>query len=785
MVTTNKVFYFLLLLFLNALSTFAQKNTISGHISDSQTGEKIINAVIYQEGTKNYTYSNNFGYYILAINNIDSVVINVSNIGYTEIRKIVPFQTIVDVDFELISDNQIKEITISGRIPIQDKIETGNIDLKINDIKQLPLIAGESDVMKVFHLMPGVQSGSEGSSALYVRGGSPDENLILLDDVPLYYVNHLGGFISVFNSDAIKNVTMIKGGFPARYGSRLSSVVDVRMKEGNMKEFHGNIGIGLTSSKFNLEGPIKKDKSSFIISGRAFLLGLLAQPLSRLVTNAMVGYNFYDLNAKMNYIINQKNKLYFSFYKGDDNVMVRFKQGDINKIKANNTTRWGNTLVAGRWNKVYSSGLFSNATISYTKYRYGSSIDYTDNAEDQTYHYEFETMVNDLSVLSDFEYTASKSIKFRFGSKSILHHFKPGFSYYQYNKSDEFDTDTAYGYSSVNAVENALYSEGEFKAGKFFSGNIGFHASHYYVDNHAFFSPEPRIIAVFKPIKYFSIKLSYARMQQRVHLLTSNTVSLPMDVWVPATSDLMPSNSNQYALGFYSSLFKGNYEFSIESYYKTSDHLIAYKEGATYRSVSKNWIDKLETEGIGTSYGTEVLIQKKTGNLTGWIGYTFAKTERKFANLNNGNAFPFKYDRRHDISIVVLYKLNNHINLSMNWVYGSGYPYTLPIAKYEGVNNGTTNLNSYYLPDIWYNENVLIYADRNSYRMRPYHRLDLGINLTKQKKYGNRTWSFSIYNVYNRQNPYYYYTKAVGSEMKLYQQSLFPIIPSVSYSYSF
>jgi hypothetical protein len=351
--------------------------------------------------------------------------------------------------------------------------------------------------------------------------------------------------------------------------------------------------------------------------------------------------------------------------------------------------------------------------------------------------------------------------------------------------SEETKTDTSFGYENIRVFESSIYIENEFKIGKYVSGNIGINANLYYVDNKGLFSPEPRILLNFNIPKKASVKLAYTRMQQNVHLLTSNTVSLPMDIWVPSTIEMPPSHSQQYSAGFYKTMFNGKAELSIETYYKTSNNLITYKEGTSYRSVSKNWTDKLENGGKGTSYGAEFLLQKKHGKLTGWLAYTYAKTNRQFDELNFGKTFNFKYDRRHDISITASYKINTGIDISGTWVFGTGYPFTLPVGKYESVNTGTTNLNNNTVSDIWYNEIILTYADRNEYRMRTYHRLDFSVNLKKEKKNGIRTWSFNIYNTYNRQNPYYYYTKTINSELKLYQQSLFPIIPSVSYNYTF
>ncbi len=778
-----KHFIILILTFLQ-FSLSAQTVTISGFVTDAETGEQIINALVIEKGSSVSAVSNNFGWFSLKINKKDTIALIVSSIAYisTEL-KVSNFSEILHI--KLTFDNQIEEITIIGEIPVEQRIEIGTLEIPINQLNNIPVIGAEADIMKVYQLMPGIQSGNEGSSGLYVRGGSPDENLILLDDVPLYYVNHLGGFVSVFNTDALKNVNLIKGGFPARYGGRLSSIMNVRMKEGNMNEHKGSIGIGMITSKLSLEGPILKDKSSYFFSARGFLWGFLFKPISRIITNASIGYDFYDLNAKINTKLSDKDRLFFSFYKGDDDVVVKFREKDANtNTNANSILRWGNTLLAARWNRLYNPNLFSNTILSYTKYRYGSLLDYSDKTESQEYKYEFNTGIDDITLKSDFEYSVNPNYDMRLGIKNIFHTFSPGFSYYMFD-SEETKTDTSFGYENIRVFESSIYIENEFKIGKYVSGNIGINANLYYVDNKGLFSPEPRILLNFNIPKKASVKLAYTRMQQNVHLLTSNTVSLPMDIWVPSTIEMPPSHSQQYSAGFYKTMFNGKAELSIETYYKTSNNLITYKEGTSYRSVSKNWTDKLENGGKGTSYGAEFLLQKKHGKLTGWLAYTYAKTNRQFDELNSGKTFNFKYDRRHDISITASYKINTGIDISGTWVFGTGYPFTLPVGKYESVNTGTTNLNNNTVSDIWYNEIILTYADRNEYRMRTYHRLDFSVNLKKEKKNGIRTWSFNIYNTYNRQNPYYYYTKTINSELKLYQQSLFPIIPSVSYSYTF
>jgi len=640
--------------------------------------------------------------------------------------------------------------------------------------------------------MPGVQSGSEGSSGLYVRGGSPDQNLMLLDDVPLYYVNHLGGFVSTFNTDAINTVKLIKGGFPAQYGSRLSSILDIRMKDGNMKEFHGKGMIGLVAAKLSIEGPIKKDTSSYIISYRRMLYDLITQPVSKLINDGGggFGYHFYDFNAKINHQFSDKNRIFLSVYLGDDKFNVNYKEKDNKgKNKVKNKLKWGNNLVAFRWNHTYNSKLFSNVTLAYTRYRFMTEFSNknTQNNENLKSFRSFKSGIYDTSAKIDFEYFAGSNYKIKFGLSGIYHKFTPGIN--KINREEEgFSTiDTIFGNKDIYALENAVYVENELKIGNRFSANVGFRAASYIVNQKSFYSLEPRLLFNYLLTDNMSFKVSYATMQQNVHLLTSSGVGFSKDLWVPATKKLVPEQSQQFALGIAKSIEGGIYEFSIESYYKKMQHLIAYKEGATYINSTSDWEDKVEITGEGESYGLEFLIQKKEGKSTGWVSYTYSKSNRQFENINNGITYPYKYDRQHDISIVFNHKLKKNIDFSATWVFGSGNPVTLATGKYIIPNN----YGNFHIDDINFHDFAAeadIYKGKNNFRMRAFHRLDIGFNFRKQKKRGIRSWNISVFNLYNRQNPYYYffdYKDETSDKLVLKQQSLFPIMPSISYSYKF
>ncbi len=760
----------------------AQQVLISGFIIDGSNGEKLIGANIYDQVSKTGGVSNNYGFFSIGVTAGDSVELIFSYIGYKSKVQKLSAKTNQAINVELASGNLLDEVVISAEndTPIDKRNEMGVLTIPVKQIENMPAIGGESDILKALQLMPGVQSGNEGNSGIYVRGGSPDQNLILLDDVPLYYVNHLGGFVSTFNTDAISNIKLIKGGFPARYGSRLSSVIDIRMKDGNQKEFHGSAMIGMVASKISVEGPIKRDTTSYIISFRRFMYDLITKPVSKIVFDGVgIGYSFYDFNAKINHRLSDKDRLFISCYAGDDKISFRVKDKNTNETSVmENSTHWGNTLAALRWNHIYGHKLFSNTTVTYTRYRYKTELSNNTKAEDytKTLYNSYISGIYDLNAKIDFEYFINSSYKIKFGGNGIYHTFKPGVTEYRIGENNTYSTDTVFGNYNLKAKEGAIYLENEFSLWKKINFNIGGRITSYYVNDTNFYFPEPRILTNIIITNRFSVKASYALMQQNVHLLSSSGVGMATDLWLPATKIVPPEKSQQYSLGVAQTLKNNTIEFSVEAYYKKMTNLISYKEGAIFTGLLSDWQYNVENHGVGKSYGIEFLFQKKAGRTTGWIGYTLSRTTRQFANLNNGEPFTYKYDRTHDISIVWIYNLNENVNISATWVFGTGNAFTLA--------TGTYNI----ITDDGYEE-VHIYDGINTFRMKPYHRLDFGINFHKQKKWGERTWNVSIYNVYNRQNPYYYFYKNVDvygyTQRKLYQQSLFPIIPSVSYSFKF
>ncbi len=775
-----KIFISLILIIIST-NIFAQ-TTLSGYVTDKQSGERLIGATVINNSTHTGAVSNSFGFFSLHLPSGQSnTTISISFVGYKKYNFNLNYKKDTLVYIALEPGNEINEVVVTNKKRIDQSSEIGVSRISAQTIKRLPEIGGEADVFKVLQLLPGVSQGNEMSAGLYVRGGSPDQNLVLMDDVPVYYVNHLGGFVSTFNADAINSIKIIKGGFPARYGSRLSSVVDIRLKDGNNQMFQGNGSIGLVSSKVAIQGPIIKSKASFIISYRRMYYDLLSVPITKLTCEGWVlGYNFYDCNAKFNYQINQNNRCYLSFYSGDDRFYMKDtpdSSDDTQKSKL--TTRWGNNIASLRWNHTFSSKLFLNTTLAYTRYRYKNIDGFTDSDDSISTKLIKISSIRDWIAKLDMEYYPVNNMTVRVGVNGTMHHFIPTKTESQGTSEIQNQTVSKYNNSQYNATELGAYIEDELNFNNRFNGNFSARYTNYQIDGASFNSIEPRIAINIPFCQYYSLKGGYSLMHQNVHMLSLKGYVFPIDYWVPATSSLKPENSEQVNFGISHSSKNKIYEMSIEAYYKTMNHLIEFKQGVSSLSGVTNWQSKVVNEGTGISKGIEVMLKKKAGRYTGWIDYTLSKTTRQFDELNNGKTFPYKFDRRHAVNIVGLYKINDIIDLSATWVYKSGSPYTAAIGSYssEDEDGGLYT--------------ALIYSSRNAYRMKDYHRLDLGINFKKENKWsGDRIWNISIYNVYNRLNPYYYYWKledADGNTIKpqLKAVSFFCFLPSFSYSLSF
>lgn len=768
---------------------FGQKFTISGYVKDAATGESLIGSAILNRKTLQGTTANVHGFYSITLS-ADSAQLVYSYVGYTPIQLKLLLKSDTTIDIGLNNANQLEEVVVNATRAdeIQEITQMSSINVPIEQLKNLPALLGQVDVLKVLQLMPGVKS-SEGSTGLYVRGGGPDQNLMLLDGVPVYNAAHLFGFFSVFNADAINRVELIKGGFPARYGGRLSSVIDINMKDGNMKEIHGEGSIDIIAAKFTIEGPIKKDRTSFLVSGRRTYIDVLAAPFILAAnTNSSyktrAGYFFYDLNTKFNHIINKRNRIYLSTYLGDDKAYASEKSTDPDEVYRDEYgLKWGNIITAFRWNSVIGPRLFSNVTATYSKYRFtvyntNEYRSYNDTqGEIKHYRTEYISGIRDWAMKVDFDFIPSPAHYIRFGAGTIAHRFSPGA--YTYNIEDT-EADTTVGAKKIDALEFSSYIEDDLKITDELKVNFGTHFSSFYVDNKWYYSVQPRVSARYLITKDLSLKASFASMMQYIHLLTNAGLGLPTDLWVPSTGLVRPQRANQVALGLARN-FKSIYEVSLEGYYKKMYNLIEYKEGTSFLNVQEDWQSKVATGGQGESYGSELLLQKKTGKVTGWIGYTISWTNRQFDELNNGKWFPYKYDRRHDVSAAMTHAWNDRMDFSMVWVYGTGNAVTLPTASYKSSETLTSNTSFRS-----FGQELYYYGDRNSFRMRAYHRLDLSISWWKTKKWGRSKWTVAVYNVYSRRNPFFMnMTYDKDGNRKFAQYSLFPIIPSINYSLKF
>ncbi len=793
-----KQLFFLTLCF-SCQILLAQKNastrfTISGYVSDAESGERLIGASVYDRQTGQGTVTNTYGFYSITLAS-DTVKLAVSFLGFNAQLETFYLNADRNLNYELTSGANLKEVTITAERyeRIEERAQMGRIDVPIEQIKRVPALLGEKDLLKALQLLPGVSAGGEGQSGIYVRGGGPDQNLILLDGVPVYNASHLFGFFSVFNTDAIKDVSLTKGGFPARYGGRLSSVIEVNMKEGNDQEFHGEGAVGIVASRLTLEGPIVKDKSSFIISGRRTYIDLLTRPLIKSALKGegqegVLGYFFHDINAKVNYKISDRDRVYLSFYGGRDKFYVDLAEKNTNyKYRVENKLGWGNITTALRWNHLLNQKLFSNTTLTYSRYNFNTLSAFEEfylannQQQESSFSLDYFSGIDDLAGRVDFDYAPNPGHAVKFGTSGIYHTFHPGlFSSRIKDTESNYLLNTTLGQPDVFATEYTLYVEDDWKATSRLRINVGLHYGGFLTEKGKHYgSLQPRFNARYMLNQGWAIKTAYSTMQQNIHLLTNETIGLPTDLWLPSTDVVRPQTSWQVATGV-AKTFGNDYEFSVEAYYKEMDNVIAFKEGASLFSF-RNWEERV-TQGVGDAYGAEFFVQKKTGRFSGWVGYTLSWTYRKFDEINFGKRYPYRYDRRHDFEIVGSYKFSDRVQLSGTWVFATGNAVTLGTSKIFRPYDNYTDINTHI-------------TERNNYRLAPYHRLDIGVDFTKQKKRHQRTWSFGAYNMYSRANPFFLYlsteytidpaTGQITRKSALKQTALFPVIPYVSYGFKF
>jgi len=775
-----------------------KRYTIKGYIRDRKTFESLIQANLYEPDHLSGTVSNNFGFFSISLPE-GRVRLKCSYVGYNPFEKDIILTQDTLINFALAPKIELDEIAVVGlRVPGRVKsTRTGTVNVPMDQIKGVPVFLGEVDVVKSLQLLPGIQSGGEGISGLYVRGGGPDQNLVLMDDVPVYNVGHMLGFFSIFNADAINNVTVIKGGFPARYGGRLSSVVDIRMYDGNAQEYKGSASIGLLSSRLALEGPLVKDKASFSVSFRRTYFDLITSSF-QINSDEKSRYYFYDFNTKFNYRFSEKDRVYVSTYNGKDMYALEYNEQEIpiklaDGISTNETvtTRdvndlgWQNFVAAARWNHIFGDKMFSNLTLTYSNYKFlmQQKNNYQKDENWVVTKQKYFSGIRDLGAKIDIDYYSSPNHYIRFGGSFTFHTFYPGIDLEESQIANEEPVDTVLGGNNMYRPEMRLYFEDDFLLFPRLKINIGGHFSAFQTENKLYWSAEPRLSARYLIHDRISLKAAYSEMTQYMHLLRTSTVSMPTDMWLPVSDEIKPMRSSQAALGFEYEIRKG-INLSIEGYYKNFRDILTYKESAGFFDFSSDWKNKL-TSGKGESYGVELLVHKKSGKLSGWLGYTWSNTTNQFAEINDGKEYDADFDRTHDVSIFTSYKFSPKVDLGMTWMFGTGSPITLPESKYHAPDLPTAEQPIYKT----YNQH---FSKRNGYRMPNFHRMDIGVNFKKQLKRGSRIWSIGVINLYGRQNPFFLYVaddinEKTGEDYRsLKQFSIFPFpLPYVRYTIRF
>jgi len=787
------------LIFLIPIGIFSQqsesdpKYTINGYIKDANNGETLIGAAAYISEISSGATSNEYGFYAINVP-AGEYTIEYSYLGYETQKLKIKLDQDITLDVELETESaKIEEVIITAEPEDENvtKVEMSVNKLDIGTIKKMPSLLGEVEIIRGLQLLPGVTSVGEGASGFNVRGGSIDQNLILLDEAPIFNSSHLFGFFSVFNPDAVKDVKLYKGGIPSRYGGRLSSVLDVRMKEGNNKKLAINGGVGFIFSRLSVEAPIIKDKASFIIAARRSYIDILSKPFLPEEQSDSRLY-FYDLTLKTNYKISSKDRLFLSGYLGRDNFVFGEAAG----------FSWGNSTGSFRWNHLFSEKLFSNVTAFYSDYNYKINF-----GDDNQNGFDWDASIVNYSVKPEFTYFMNPDNLIKFGGQTIIYEFLPG------NAVGRSEGETRdFGLPKKYGIESGLYIENEQTINDKLSLNYGLRWSHFnytgegtaytYADAavlggrkelvstetfeqwesiQTYNNFEPRLAAKYQLSPSSSVKLSYNRMAQYIQLVSNTTASTPIDVWTPASNNIRPQIADQVGIGYFRNIKDNTYEISTEVYYKLMDNIVDYVDNADL--ILNPFIEGDLIEGEGRAYGFELLVEKKKGALTGWLSYTLAKTERQIPGINNNDWYPSRFDQTHNLSLSGFYELSKRWSLSSTFSLISGSPITFPTSRYEQQ--------GYVVP-----HNSL--DSRNNVRIPVYHRLDIGATLKGKERpdkkwYGE--WVFSVYNVYNRRNPFAIFFGPQGDSRpptsgpinteatKLSVIGSF--IPSVSYNFKF
>ena len=782
----NKTALLCLLLSFLCISAKAQKKfTLSGYVKDSASGESLSGASVSAPAQQQGAIVNTYGFYSITLPEGDYTFIY-RMAGYKKTVTSISLYSNIRADINLaqdISKNVNVEISGSRGNANITNTDMGKVELQMDLVKSLPVLFGEVDILKTLQLLPGIQSAGEGNTGFYVRGGGPDQNLVQLDEAVVYNTGHLFGFFSVFNGDAIRDLNIIKGGMPAEYGGRLASVLDIDMKEGNNKTYTIKGGIGLIASRLTIEGPLNKGKGSFIVSARRTYIDALIQPFVKGTTFQGSGYYFYDLNAKVNYRITYKDRLYLSTYMGKDVFTFHALERDFSIHMP-----WGNQTATLRWNHLFNDKLFMNLSLIYNDYKFQA------NAIQNQFEVTLFSGIRDYNAKMDFSYFYSPKHTIKWGALYTYHTFTP-------SSISGRSGDVSFDPGDVQrkyAHEAALYIQDDWKISRRLGANIGLRYSYFMLmgpysylqtDNTGniisqqtyqkgeavkpYSGPEPRALFRYLINNSSSIKGGITMNRQYVHLVSNAASTLPTDIWVPSTRNVLPQQGIQYSLGYFKNISNNIFETSAEVYYKRMYNQIEYRQN--YIPQISQELEKDFVYGNGESYGAEWLIRKNIGKLCGWLGYTLSWTNRRFPDLNNGNIFPAKYDRRHDISLVLNYKMDDRWSFSGVFVYASGNAYTMPQSYY--IVSGVPLIN---------------YGDINNYRMPAYHRADISATLNgKAHLRYKSSWTFSVYNLYNRHNPYFIYFRSTGNfyngdlQIQARKVSLFPTLPSVSWNFSF
>lgn len=776
--------------FLSGGNLFAQKFTISGFVYDSDSSEPLIAASV-NSGAQG-TVTNNYGFYSISLPK-GAAVLEYGYVGYASEKFEIQVRCDTTVTIYLKQENELTGATVVAKNETGIRSTyMGAIDIPVEQIKVTPSVLGEADILKTLQLLPGVQSGTNGFTGLYVRGGGPDENLLMLDGISIYNADHLLGLFSVFMPESVKKVTLYKSSFPARFGGRISSVLDVRTNDGNTEEIHGSVGVSLLSSKLHVEGPLWGGRTTFSASAR-LMHTIFAQPfVARMDMDDKYNYWFYDLNAKLTHRIGARDRLYFNVYNGSDHL---FYNGIDSGENTDTRIQWGNMLASTRWNHVWNNKVFSNMTLAYNHYgmETHSITDYEELSSEYTTikeHTEIDYLsgIHDIDLMADFEFSPSSQHMIRYGTGFIYHVFNPE-TLGALRKIDEDGLtlqDTTYtqsGSSILKGLEWSAYIEDDIALGNRLTIDPGLHFNMFKVHGRSYYSLQPRFSVRYGFDNGLAFKAAYSRMAQNIHLLSSTQITLPMDLWVPVTENIKPVISDQFSVGAYFDGLRG-WEFSVEGYYKSMDNVLEYRDGVVILGNSADWQDKV-VMGEGRAYGAEFFIQKTTGNTSGCLAYTLAKSERRFPDgaISGGEWFPYKYDRRHQLHVVINHKFSPRVDLSGTWSFSTGGVITVPERE-------TVVLS----PDGKQTHQTELLTTRGNCRLPASHRLNVGVNFRKKKKKGERVWTVSAYNLYNYRSADFVIISSnkknaggriYNRDITLKMVTILPILPSVGYSYNF